>query len=138
MSANPTLISNVRNLPAKIVNADGTTNKSLGISAPAAGTRVKSLHITSDDTAAQVLQLIATIATVDYVLGEISVPAGAGTDGATSAVNGLAGTRMPGLQTDGVAKWLDVANGTTLSLKSKAAVTAAKTIYAFAECGDFT
>jgi hypothetical protein len=102
------------------------------------GTRIKSLHITSDDTAAQTLQLIATIGAVDYILGEIAVPAGAGTDGATNAVNGLAGTRIPALQTDGITKWLDIATGTTLSLKSKVAVTAGKTIYAFAECGDFT
>jgi hypothetical protein len=61
MSANPKLISTVRNLAAKIVNADGTANKSLGVAAPADGSRVKSLHITSDDTAAQTLQLIATI-----------------------------------------------------------------------------
>lgn len=138
MSANPTLISNVRNLPAKIVNADGTANKSLGIAPPAAGTRLKSLHITSDDTVAQTLQLIATIAAVDYILGEIAVPIGAGTDGATNAVNGLSGARIPALQTDGITKWLDIASGTTLSLKSKVAVTAGKTIYAFAEAGDFT
>lgn len=138
MSANPTLISTVRNVAIVIQNADGTAKKSLAVAPVAAGTRIKSLHIVSDDTAPQVLQVIATIGAVDYILGEISVPAGAGTDGATSAVNGLAGTRMPQLQTDGIAKWLDVANGTTISLKSKVAVTAAKTIYVFAELGDFT
>jgi len=138
MSANPKLISTVRNLAVKIVNADGTTNKSLGVAPPADGTRIKSLYIASDDTSAQTLQLIATIGAVDYILGEIAVPIGAGTDGATNAVNGLAGTRIPALQTDGITKWLDVATGTTLSLKSKVAVTAGKTIYAFAEVGDFT
>lgn len=138
MAANPKLISTVRNLAIKIVAADGTGNKSFAIAAPADGSRLKSMHITSDDTAPQVLQVIVTIGAVDFILGEISVPAGAGTDGATSAVNGLAGTRIPALQTDGITKWLDIANGTTLSLKSKVAVTAAKTIYAFAEVGDFT
>jgi hypothetical protein len=53
-------------------------------------------------------------------------------------VNGLAGTRMPALQTDGIAKWIDVANGTTINIKSKVAVTAGKTIYIVAEVGDFT
>lgn len=138
MSANPTLISTVRNVAIVIQNADGTTKKSLGVAPVAAGTRIKSLHIVSDDTAAQVLQIIATISAVDYILGEISVPAGAGTDGSTSAVNGLAGTRIPAFQTDGIAKWLDVVTGTTLSLKSKVAVTAAKTVYVFAEIGDLT
>jgi hypothetical protein len=139
MSANPKLISTVRDLVAKIVNADGTANKSLGVAAPADGSRVKSLIITSDDTAAQTLQLIKTVAAVDYILGEIAVPAGSGTDGASNGVNAFLSTgRIKGLQTDGISTWIDVANGTTLSLKSKVAVTAGKTIYLVAEAGDFT
>jgi hypothetical protein len=54
MSAQPTLISTVRDVAIKIQNADGTAFKSLGVAPPAAGTRIKALHITSDDTAAQV------------------------------------------------------------------------------------
>jgi len=138
MSANPTLISTVRDVAIRIQNADGTALKSLGIAAPAAGSRIKALHITSDDTAAQTLQIYKTIGGVDYLLGEIAVAIGAGTDGATNAVNGLAGTRMPQLQTDGISKWLDVAIGTTINFKSKVAVTAGKTIYITAEIGDFT
>lgn len=138
MSANPTLISTVRDCAIKIQNGDGTANKSLGIAPPAAGARIKALHITSDDTAAQTLQLIKTIGGLDYILGEISVPAGSGTDGATMAVNGFSASRMPALQTDGVTLWLDVATGTTINLKSKVAVTAGKTIYITAEVGDFT
>jgi hypothetical protein len=138
MSAQPTLISTVRDVAIKIQNADGTAVKSLGVAAPAAGTRIKALHITSDDTAAQVLQIYKTIGGVDYLLGEVSVPIGAGSDGATNAVNGLAGTRMPALQTDGINKWIDVASGTTINIKSKVAVTAGKTIYITAELGDFT
>lgn len=139
MSANPTLISTVRDLPVKIVNADGMNNKNLGVAAPAAGTRIKSLNIASDDTAPQTLQLIKTVGAVDYILGEIAVPAGAGTDGASNSVNGFASAgRIKGLQTDGISTWLDVANGTTVNLKSKVAVTAGKTIYIVAEAGDFT
>lgn len=138
MSAIPTLISTVRDVAIKIQNADGTANKSLGVAPVAAGTRIKALHITSDDTAAQTLQLIKTIGGVDYILGEIAVPIGSGTDGATNAVNGLSGARLPALQTDGVSKWLDVASGTTINIKSKTAVTAGKTIYISAEIGDFT
>lgn len=138
MSANPTLISTVRDVAIKIQNGDGTGLKSLGIAPPAAGARIKALHITSDDTAAQTLQVYKTIGGVDYLLGEIAVPIGAGSDGATNSVNGLAGTRMTSLQTDGINKWLDVANGTTINIKSKVAVTAGKTIYITAEIGDFT
>ncbi|TAK84360.1 MAG: hypothetical protein EPO20_14835 [Betaproteobacteria bacterium] len=138
MSANPTLISTVRNPAIRIQNADGTAFKTLGVAPVAAGTRVKALHITSDDTAAQTLQVCVTIGGVDHVLGEIAVAAGAGTDGATNAVNGLAGTRMPGLQSDGIAKFIDLATGSDLKFKSKVAVTAGKTIYIFSEVGDFT
>lgn len=138
MSAQPTLISTVRDVAIKIQNADAANLKSLGVAPVAAGTRIKALHITSDDTVARVLQIYKTIAGVDYLLGEIDVPIGAGSDGATNAVNGLAGTRMPALQTDGINKWIDVANGTTINVKSKVAITAGKTIYVLAEMGDFT
>lgn len=138
MSANPKLISTVRNPAIKLQNADGTSFKSMAIAPPADGSRVKALHITSDDTAAQVLQLAVTISGVDYVLGEISVPAGSGTDGTTVSVSGLNATKMPALQTDGIVRWIDLANGSELKVKSKTAVTAAKTIYVLAEVGDFT
>lgn len=138
MASTPTLISNVRDFATKIVNGDGTGKKTLGIAPPTAGTRLKSLIITSDDTVARVLQLVKTIAAVDYILGEIDIPAGAGTDGATAAVDVFAGARIKGLQTDGITKWIDVATGNSLSVQSKVAVTAAKTIYCSGEGGDFT
>lgn len=137
MSANPTLISNVRDFPAKIVNADGTAKKAI-VTPVAAGTRLKSLIVTSDDTVQRTLQLVKSVGGVDYILGEVDIPIGAGTDGATNAVDFFAGTRLRGLQTDGISKWLDIASGTTLSLQSKVAVTAAKTIYIAGEGGDFT
>lgn len=138
MSANPTLISTVRNLAIKLQNADGTSFKSLAIAPPAAGSRVHALHITSDDTADQTLQLCVTISGVDYVLGEISVPDGSGTNGTDAAVKGLNPTKIPALQNDGISYWLDLATGSELKIKSKTAVTAAKTIYVLAEVGDFT
>ena len=137
MSANPTLISNVRDFVAKIVNGDGTAKKTI-LTPVGAGTRLKSLIITSDDTASKVLQLVKTVSAIDYIMGEVDIPIGAGTDGATAAVDFFAGTRLKGLQTDGISKWVDVASGTTLSLQAKVAVTAAKTIYVAGEGGDFT
>jgi hypothetical protein len=137
MSANPTLISNVRDFVARIVNADGTGKKTI-VTPVGAGTRLKNLIITSDDTSARTLQLVKTVSAVDYILGEIVIPIGAGTDGATAAVDVFAGSLLAGLQTDGISKWIDVASGTTLSLQAKVAVTAAKTIYISGEGGDFT
>lgn len=138
MSANPKLISTVRNPAIRIQSADGTAFKSLGIAPVADGSRVKSIHITSDDTSDVVLQFAVTISGVDYVLGEITVPDGAGTNGVDVAVKGLNPTQMPALQTDGVVYWVDLATGSDLKVKAKTAVTAAKTINVFTEVGDFT
>lgn len=138
MAQTPTLISTVRDCAVLIQNADGTGNKSLGVAAPAAGSRIKSLIVTSTDTSQRTLQIKKTVGGVDYVLGEIDIPAGSGTDGASNAVNLLGGARLAGLQTDGIEKWLDVANGTTINIATKVAVTAGKQIAIVAEVGDFT
>jgi len=138
MSATPKLISTIRNPAIRIQNADGTAFKTIGVAPVADGSRVKAIHITSDDTSAQVLQFCVTIGGVDYILGEIAVPIGAGTDSAANSVNGLNPAKMPSLQTDGIAHWLDLATGSDLKVRSKTAVTAAKTINVFAEVGDFT
>lgn len=137
MSANATLISNTRDFAVKVVNGDGTGNKTL-VTPVGAGTRLKNLVATSDDTVARVFQIIKTIAGVDYILGEVSMPIGAGTDGATAAIDVFNSALIQGLQTDGISKWLDVASGTTIALKAKVAVTAAKSVYFTGEGGDFT
>lgn len=135
MSGQPAFIASIKNAAITLVNGDGTTAKTL-VSGGANGSRLKALHITSTDSVARTLQLIATIGAVDYVLGEIVVPVTAGTDGVTAAVSGLASSLIAALQTDGVSKFLDIANGTTLKIRPKVAVTAAQTIYIFAEYGD--
>lgn len=138
MSANASLISNVRDFAVKIVNADGTGLKSLGIAPPTAGTRVKSLIVTTDETVARTLQLVKTIGGATYILGEVDIPVGAGTDGATAPIDVLNSARIKGLQTDSISKWIDVASGDSLSLQAKVAITAGKTIYCSGEGGDFT
>lgn len=139
MSANPTLISTVRDFATKIQPADATAAKDLVGTPAIAGTRLKNLIITSDDTAARVVQIVKLIGAVAYILGEIDVPIGAGTDGATAPVDGFASTnRIKGLQTDGVSSWIDVASGDKIQVQVKVAVTAAKTIYVTGEGGDFT
>lgn len=137
MSANPLLISNTRDFAVKIVNGDGTGNKAL-VTPVAAGTRLQNLIITSDDTVDRMVQIVKTIGGVDYILGEITIPDGSGTNGVDAAVDAFAGALIAGLQTDGVSKWIDVANGTTLNVRVKVAVTAAKSVYVTGEGGDYT
>lgn len=139
MAGNTTPIfpGTLKNYAARIQNADGTNAVTL-ITGPTNGCKVESIAVTSDDTAAQTLQLIATISAVDYILGECAIAIGAGTNGTAKAVNLLNTTDFPWLRSDEAGRpYLYVASGTTLKLKSKVAVTAAKTIAAFAQAGDF-
>lgn len=138
MSANPTLISTVRDFALRFQNADSTGNKTLITSVAAAGTRLKNLIATSDDTVDRTFQIVKTIGGVDQIIGEIVVPTGAGTNGSAAAIDVFAGGLIKGLQSDGISKWMDVANGTTLALRAKVAVTAGKSVYFTGEGGDFT
>lgn len=135
MSLVPVFLSNMKDAAIVLQNADGTAFKTF-LAGSTSGSRLKSLNIASDDTSAQTLQICKTIGAVDYVLGEISVPAGSGTNSTDPSINALSSGRIAGLQYDGVQRFLDVPNGTTIKIKSKAAVTAAKTIYIVGEYGD--
>lgn len=135
MASSPVFLSNMKDAVLALVNGTGTTATIL-VTPGASGSRVKSLQFTSDDTVSRTFQLIKTKSAVDYVLGEIVVPAGAGTDGTTPGVNGLNATNMPGMQSDGLLRFIDVPSGTTLKIKPKVAITAAKTVNVVAEYGD--
>lgn len=135
MAANPVFVGNLKNAVAQILNADGAALVAL-LAGGASGSRIKSLNATSDDTVARVVQLWVTIGGTDYLLGECSIPIGAGSDGATKPVKVLNLADFPHLQSDGVNLILDIANGSTLKIKSKIAVTAGKKLQFFAEYGD--
>lgn len=135
MAANPIFISNLKNGVVTIVNADGTSLKTL-LTAGSAGSRVKSLSITSDDSVDRVVQLWLTTGATDYLLGEATIVDGAGSNGTDKSYNLLNAADLPFLQSDGANRFLDLAASAVLKLKSKTAVTAAKTLYAFAEYGD--
>jgi hypothetical protein len=77
MSAQPTLISTVRDVAIKIQNADGTALKSLGVAAPPLA-RASRRCTSRATTRRRRLQIYKTIGGVDYLLGEIDVPIGAG------------------------------------------------------------
>lgn len=139
MAGNTTPIfpGTVKNYAARIQNSDGTTAVTL-ISGPTNGCKVESISACSDDTAAVVVQLIATISAVDYILGEVTIPIAAGTNGSTKAVNVLNVTDLPWLRSDEAGRpYLYIANGTTLKIRPKTTVTAAKFLQFLAQAGDF-
>ncbi len=126
----------VKTAAADIDNADGTTAVTL-ITAGASGAKVESISVTSTDTGAVTVQLIASVASVDYTIGEVTIPAGAGTNGSTKAVDLLNATDLPWLRSDGVNRYVLLGAGVALKVKAKAAVTAGKVIHLFAQAGDF-
>lgn len=139
MAGNTTPIfpGTVQNYRARIQNSDGTTPVTL-VTGPTNGCKVESIAVTSDDTSAVVLQLIATISAVDHILGEVNIPIGSGTNGTAKAINMLNTTDLPWLRSDEAGRpYLYVASGTTLKVKAKTTVTAAKFIHLFAQAGDF-
>ena len=135
MPANTTPIFplTVQTSAATIVNADGTGEKAL-VTAGANGTRVDTVSITSTDSAAVTLAVRVNDGTTSYAVGEIAVPAGAGTNGSALAVKGLSLAFLPWLDASGS---LFLRTGWSLRVAAKAAITSTKTVTLVAFSGDY-
>lgn len=136
MSANPSFIETLQTPAAQFQNADGTSFKTL-LTAGASGSRVDSLICTNTDTSnANVVQLALQKSSVDYVLGEVSIAAGAGTDSTDDSVALLNPTDIPGLTyTEGGALFL--ASGVALRARVKTAVAGSNTVQIIGFAGDY-
>lgn len=121
MSATPQFIGVPISPVASIVNADGTTFKTI-IAAASGGQRIDSLSIANTDAAnAYVVQLAVQVSGVDYELGEVTVPIGAGTNGTAKSVAALNPTDIPALQySENYALYLGA--GAALRARAKTAV----------------
>jgi len=110
-------------------NADGTGLKLL-FTAGADDSDVDSIIVTSNDTAARILVLYVTRGGVDYIIGTITVGAGAGTDGFNFSLDLLNPINFQGLPINNIGKpYLRLKSGDTVKVAVTTAVTAAKTIY---------
>lgn len=136
MGTQPIFPATVKNGVVSFVNSDGTNLKQV-YAAGTNGSKVESLAAASSDTVAAVLQFTITVGGTDCIVGEASIPAGAGTDGLTKAVDVLSLSNLPWLRTDGNNRYLYLAKGSTLKAKAKTTVTAGKTVYLFAQAGDY-
>ena len=123
----------VQTSAATITNADGTGEKTL-VTAGANGTRIDVVSITSTDTAAVMLTVLVHDGTTSYAVGEIAVPAGAGTNGSALAVKGLSLAFLPWLDASGS---LFLKAGWSLRVAAKAAITSTKTVTLVAFSGDY-
>jgi hypothetical protein len=103
MSASPAFVTTPKNPAVAFANADATAFKTL-MTAGASGSRLDSLIGTSTDTVANVLQLAVTKSAVDYVIGEVAIPANAGTNGVVKSVAVLNATDIPAWRTPKAAR----------------------------------
>lgn len=126
----------VKNAAVTFVNSDSTTEKTL-LSGGTNGTRIDTISATSDDTVARVFTIALNDGSTSYKVGEVSIPITSGTDGATVAVKVLDGSSTK------LIPWLDssgsifLANGWSLKLTAKVAVTSGKTITFVVQGGDY-
>lgn len=135
MSSTPAFIASPKNPAVAFANADGTAFKTL-MTAGASGSRLDSLIATSTDSVSNVLQLAVTKSAVDYVIGEVTVPANAGTNGTVKSVACLNPTDIPGLTyTEGGALYLET--GVVLKGRMKTAVAGAFGVQLLGVGGDF-
>jgi hypothetical protein len=98
MTATPVLPQTPKHGVVTIVNADGTANKTV-LTTTNAG-KLVALNICSTDTVSRVISIWLTRSGTAYLLGSVTVPAAAGTDGTNATVNALSRSLMPGLPTD--------------------------------------
>lgn len=121
----PIFLNSVETSNNSIANSDGTDLQTV-LTAGADGAAVTLMSATTTDTSAVIVVLTLSDGTTSIVIGEVTVPIGAGTDGSTPAKNLLDPLAMPGaLQADGS---LVMGPSAVLSVSAKSAVTAAKTL----------
>jgi hypothetical protein len=137
VSNQPIFPQSIRNAVQTIAPADTTTVKTLAAGGTN-GSKVETILVTSTDTAAQTLQLWATISSTNYLLGSVPIPLGSGNTGTVITVDVLRSAQLPGLPYDSNGnKYLYLASGTTLSVSTLATVTTAKLLAITAFLGDF-
>jgi hypothetical protein len=136
MASNPNYPNTLSCVATRLQNSDGTSFVQL-VAGDTDGTKIESIAVTSDDSSDRVLQLCVSVGAVDYPIGEITIPDGAGTNGIDKAVNLLNTTDLPWLRSDGVNQYLYLVNGMTLKAKSKTAITAARFINVFVQCANY-
>lgn len=136
MSAAPIFVGSVKTGQAALVNADGTALKTL-FTAGANGARVDTISASSDDSSDRTVQLWKTVSGTDYLLGEVLVVDGAGSNGVDKAVNLLNATDLPWVRSEGGNPVMYLGANEVLKVAAKVAVTAAKTVYLVAQGGDY-
>jgi len=131
---NPIFLNTIVNNALQFIDSDGTADKTVQL-AGADGAAVTDLVGTSTDTADVIMVLSLNDGALSNIIGEITIPLGAGTDGATPPVNLLDAAILQNLQNDGS---LLLGPAASLTIAPKAAVTATFTVFVTATGGSYT
>lgn len=130
MAANtsPIFPSTPKTSPVTIVNADGTTKKTL-LTAGANASKLDAIKVLSDDTATVTLNFYATKSGTDYLIGTVAVTPGTGVTAGTSPAEALE------YLNDGYSMALEA--GIIIKVAAASAVTSGKTVTVIAHAGDY-
>jgi len=134
----PTLIKQPQNGKVTIQNADGGSGKTV-YAAGANGSKVSSLIAQSTDTSSRDVFVLIANGGTSFLLGCVTVPAGAGNSGAVPSVNLLDPTKIVGLAFDSDGNpFIHLVSGDSLQVAAASTVTGGKVISVVAPTvGDF-
>ena len=135
MSSTPSFVATPKSPAIQIANADAASYKTLYSAGPN-GSRVDLGSIVNSDASnAYVLKVAVKVGSTDFPIGEVSVPAGAGSNGSAKAVSLLNTTDLPQLVgSDGV---LFLQASSELRVGAKTTVSGSNTLTVFAQGGDY-
>lgn len=122
-----------RSAAVKRVNSDGTATVAL-FTAGENGALIDNVSVVSTDTVAVILVLSLDDGTLETLIGEVSIPAGSGSDGSSPVKNLLDAVALPFLQSGG---GLPLGANDVLKIAAKVAVTATKQLDIRAYGGDY-
>ena len=129
MSATPFFFNVPWSAQVSITNAMGTTAQDLGVAVGGSTARkITAVSVASTDTASKIATLyLFKSGGAAIILGTKTIPAGAGTDGATPAVDMMDPVMIPGLPLDSDGeRYIHLQAGDKIQLGLVAALTAAK------------
>lgn len=138
MAVTPTPIypQTIKNAAVTIVNADGSTLKTV-LTAGANGSKVENILVTSTDGTDRDINVYITVSGTDYLVGTVKIALNTGNTNAIPSLNLLASSQLPtNLDAQGNHYLYLIASG-VLKVAATTTVTSAKTITFTAQYGDF-
>jgi len=137
MATTPIYPATIVTAVQQILPADTTTLKTL-YTAGASGSRVENIIISSTDTSLRDLVFYVNVSGTDYQLCTVSCPINSGNTNAIFPLNLFQNVAFQGLNFDPNGnRYLYLASGAVLKVKSATSVTATKVIQFFVQGGDY-